>query len=337
MFNKDYSPLSGESSYRPIVTLTYFLDYALYGIKPWGYHLTNILLHTFNGVLLYLFLARLIQPIAVINQGHQSALLHLTSNSPFLISLVFVTHPVLTEAVNAISYREELLVFLFYMIVLILYMTLSKTRQPSIGNRLLLPISCLFYMLALLSKEMAATLPLVVYCYDRLVNGRRSILPSRYNIWYVVVVVFYFYLNFFYFGNPKEDIPNWAIWEINERLITFPWLLITYIKLALFPVFLSADYEIIPVRSLLSWSFIGPSVMLIYILISCVIKQARKEITFGILFFAITLIPVYNLISINNPLAERYLYLPIAGFAIIVGFLFINIFSTYQHIRVEVC
>lgn len=329
---KEYFARSGEASYRPVVTFTYFIDYALYGLKSWGYHLTNILLHAINGVLLYTFLTLLLKYASSNNPARCFSL----NNPPLLITLLFISHPVLTEAVNAISYREDLLVFLFYMIVLILYLTLSTNHKSSIINRLLLPISCLFYLLALLSKEMAATLPLVVYCYDRLIKGRRSILPSCYNIWYVVLVLFYFYLNFFYFGKPKEDIPNWAIWEVNERLITFPWLLIAYIKLVLFPVSLSADYEIIPVRSLLSWSFIASSFMIFSILVVFAIKQPKKEITFGAFFFVIALLPVYNLIPINNPLAERYLYLPIAGFAIIAGFLFINILSTYQHIRIFV-
>ncbi|MBI5750153.1 MAG: hypothetical protein HZA00_13630 [Nitrospinae bacterium] len=52
----DYFATSGEMSYRPVVTLTYFIDYAIYGLKPYGYHLTNLLLHAMNGVLLYIFL-----------------------------------------------------------------------------------------------------------------------------------------------------------------------------------------------------------------------------------------------------------------------------------------
>ena len=61
LFNKTaYFGRSGEMSYRPVVTFTYFVDYALYGLKPWGYHLTNVLLHAVNGVLLYIFLSLLL-------------------------------------------------------------------------------------------------------------------------------------------------------------------------------------------------------------------------------------------------------------------------------------
>lgn len=51
-----YFTSSGEFSYRPFTTFTYFIDYSLYRDKVWGYHLTNIILHAVNGVLLYIFL-----------------------------------------------------------------------------------------------------------------------------------------------------------------------------------------------------------------------------------------------------------------------------------------
>ena len=56
LFTREYFISSGEMSYRPVVTFTYFIDYALYGLKPYGYHLTNLILHAMNGVILYIFL-----------------------------------------------------------------------------------------------------------------------------------------------------------------------------------------------------------------------------------------------------------------------------------------
>ena len=58
LFTKDYLPLSGELSYRPIVTLTYFFDYAIWRLNPLGYHLTNVILHTVNVFLFYVFIRK---------------------------------------------------------------------------------------------------------------------------------------------------------------------------------------------------------------------------------------------------------------------------------------
>jgi len=72
LFTKEYFISSAEASYRPVVTFTYFLDYAIYGLNPYGFHLTNLILHAINGVLLYIFLTSLIT--------HHSSLL-----SPFFL------------------------------------------------------------------------------------------------------------------------------------------------------------------------------------------------------------------------------------------------------------
>lgn len=119
LWTKEYFTTSGEMSYRPVVTFTYFLDYAIYGLKPWGYHLTNLLLHAINGVILYIFLTLFIQPSSY--RSPVTGALVSGVLVPFVISLIFVTHPVLTEAVNAISFREDLLCFLFFISALILY------------------------------------------------------------------------------------------------------------------------------------------------------------------------------------------------------------------------
>src|SRR3989338_9083171 len=129
LFTKEYFSTSGEMSYRPVVTFTYFLDYAIYGIKPWGYHLTNLLLHAMNGVILYIFLTLLIT--------HHSSLIT-------LISLLFITHPVLTEAVNAISFREDLLCFLFFISALILYISLKARSSKQLLSAISSPVFSIF-------------------------------------------------------------------------------------------------------------------------------------------------------------------------------------------------
>lgn len=84
---------SGETTYRPVVTISYFIDYSLWKLNPFGYHLTNLLLHIFNAILLYVF-------INLIAKNKKVAL---------LTSLLFTLHPANSEAVNGIAFREDLL------------------------------------------------------------------------------------------------------------------------------------------------------------------------------------------------------------------------------------
>lgn len=305
---KNYFSLSGEKSYRPVVTLTYFIDHAIFGLKPWGYHLTNLLLHAVNGTLLFIFL------ILFLRESGQG----IKVGQPLIISLIFVTHPILTEAVNAVSFREDLLTSIFFMATVILYIILrSKTRSGIMPPVYLL--SCTTYLLALFSKEMAVTLPLILLSYEWIANGRKGMAVfNKYIIGYIGVTLFYIFLRFYYLHNPLE---TWSSpWTLMERILTVPWLLLNYLKLTLFPLNLSVDYPISPIKSLFSVSFIVPFVIAASILgIVCRIWKKNKGISFGILFFIITLAPIYNIIPILHPLAERYLYLPLMGFSIIAG------------------
>src|SRR3990170_2225709 len=142
LFNSDYFKLSGELSYRPVVTLSYFIDYSLWKLNPFGFHLTNTLLHTLNSVLLFFLLKRIFN----------------CRTTSFIATLIFLCHPVHSEAVNAISYREDLLAATFFIAAFLLYVKTSK------GNRSFSPayfasVAC--YLSGVFSKEMAITLPLL--------------------------------------------------------------------------------------------------------------------------------------------------------------------------------
>ena len=337
LFTKEYFTTSAEMSYRPVVTFTYFIDYAIYGIKSWGYHLTNVLLHALNGVILYIFLTLFIQ-------SYQSSIFKLLS-PPLLISLLFATHPVLTEAVNAISFREDGLCFLFFISALILYISLKAQSSKLKATTFSYILSCLFYFLALLSKEMAITFPLIIILYEwiygkkiespqtspPLQKGRVRVgsLFNPYIIGYIAITCFYLYLRFFLFHNPVEE--NISIWSFSERLMTIPYLILKYLLLLIAPVSLSADYVITPIKSFISPIFLVSmfAIILIAVMTYKLAPQSSplptgerdgvRGIVFGILFLLLTLLPVYNAIPISNPFAERYLYLPMVGFSIIVG------------------
>src|SRR3989338_5034923 len=108
--------------------------------------------------------------------------------------------------------------------------------------------------------------------------------------------------------------------------MTLPYLILKYLLLLIAPVSLSADYVITPVNSPFSLIFIV-SVFVVILLLITIYKSRQSNVgqgfslalSFGISFFLLTMLPVYNAIPIVNPFAERYLYLPMVGFSIIVG------------------
>src|SRR3989337_1623146 len=156
LFNKDYFKFSGELSYRPVVTLSYFIDYTLWKLNPFGFHLTNTLLHTLNSVLLFFLLKRIFN----------------CQTTSFLATLIFSCHPLLTEAVNAISYREDLLAATFSIATFLLYHTTSND-ELSFSPAYFGSVGC--YLLGIFSKEMAITLPLLIFLYDLIFTQVQSL------------------------------------------------------------------------------------------------------------------------------------------------------------------
>jgi len=178
IFSKDYFHLSNELSYRPVVTLSYFADWAIWQLNPSGYHLTNVLLHAINGVLLYFLAFRLIRVRSV----------------ALLSAVLFSIHPCGTETVNAISYREDLFVVLFTLISCLCLIQSGRNRCCSYGNksfhsplqnrkmiaedkdgparrapglrkRFFYAMALFAYLLSLFSKETAIVTPLFIFLY----------------------------------------------------------------------------------------------------------------------------------------------------------------------------
>jgi tetratricopeptide (TPR) repeat protein len=313
IFNRSYFQIAGlEASYRPVATLSYFLIYAVAKLNPFYYHLASLILHALNAVLVY-WLANLVL------QHRLRAL---------AAGLLFACHPALSEAVNCIDFNDDLLATLFFLLAMISWVRI-KTAHLSSSIRIYLP-ALLFYFLGLLSKEMAITLPAVIMLYDLVLRDagrdapdfRRRLTVLRERLYFyagfISVGLIYLGLRFFIFYSPRESLKTSA-GSLFERLIYLPGHIFSFIRLALFPVNLNADYVFsYPTRFFDFQNLIGTAVVIVLVVVTFLIYRYSKEIFFGIWWFLITLFPVYNLIEIYNPLAERYLYLPLIGFCLVV-------------------
>ena len=314
LFSQSYFNIaSGEASYRPVATLSYFLIFSIGELNATYYHLFSVLLHTLNVILVYLL-------ANIIIKNRYSAL---------IAGLLFASHPALSEAVDAISYNEDLLSALFFLLAVLSYTGFTnKDLMPGIKVYIL---SLLSFLLAMLSKEMAITLPAVIFLYDlaiRDAGGRSFSLNSilrtikdriYFYSGYVAVSMFYLYLRFVAFYQPEESIkPFYG--SLFERIIYLPAHIYSFIKLAVFPADLNADYVFsYPDGFFETNNLIGLVVVSGLVAASFVIYKKSKAIFFGIWWFLIALFPVYNLIPLFNPFADRYLYIPLLGFCVVVA------------------
>lgn len=302
LFNSNYFRSFGEFSYRPVVTLTYFLDYWLWQLKPVGYHLTNLLLHTLNGVLLYFLLLGILKRPGV----------------SLASALLFTGHPVTSEAVNAIGFREDLLAFAFCLLSFLAYLKISSSNSRRKGYMLL---SAGAFFLALFSKEMALILPLLFLVYE--LCFRRDFLSAvrekrAFYFGLLLVLGFYCLVRFCLLQHPAgPEIPPVPLYL---RILRMSRIIFFYLRLLLLPFRLSVEY-VCPIPS----SFREPAVLLSVLGLLAVtalsVRNFRRfpEFVFGGWWFFLALLPVSSLIPLYNPAAERYLYIPAVGFCLVLG------------------
>ncbi len=313
-FSRDYYLRSEEYSFRPLVTLTYFCDYSLSGENPEGYHLSNLILHLLAG-LAFFYLAK------NIFGRRESAL---------LAALIFLIHPVQTEAVCGISFREDLLCCLFFSLSLLTYVSSEREKKRvyqtdpvppntlrSNNNPISYSLSLLFFILALLSKEMAVTLPLAVVAYEMMIRRERLTVVFRPRIIILFLISGIYIAARFLLLYQRGTLP--AAPEFGN-IITRLFLIFKgaglYGRLVFFPVNLTVEYPD-PLPSII-WSgyLLLPALLTAIFLLAVWIRGGKRTGKFGLAFFVLTLLPVLNLIPNSRMGAERFAYLPLCGFSL---------------------
>ncbi|RMF92107.1 MAG: tetratricopeptide repeat protein [Nitrospinota bacterium] len=305
-----------KSFYRPLVVLSYAVNFALGGFDPFGYHLLNVLLHVANTFLVFLITHHLCRSLPL------SA----------TVSLLFGLHPINTEAVAWVSGRTDLLGTLFSLAALVLYISAyppsaSDQPEPKRGRSFWIG-SLLAFFLGLFAKENTATIVGVLLLYEFTLRpaipqkGRR-LLP------YLVILVAYLGWRMAILGSlgtGKSFVANPLIAEpASARLWTGMVLLGKYLWLLLFPLRLAVDYSLntIPIAHT-PWELrvILPGIAglgLILLWVRC--WKRTPLLSFGLTFFWVTgaLIFANALFPFGPILAERFMYLPSVGFVMAVA------------------
>src|SRR6267378_1282356 len=136
------------SSYRPIRDISYAIDFALWGENPFGFHLTSILIHAANVLLVFALVRRLTKDLV----------------SATLTALIFAVHPIQTDAVTYIAGRRDVLFTFFYLLAFQSYLTYYRNRWSTKAVACFI-LFLLLWMLSLFSKEMAVSLPILIFVW----------------------------------------------------------------------------------------------------------------------------------------------------------------------------
>lgn len=287
---------------RVVRTITLMIDHKLFGMNPHGYHLQNILWHGLSTVLLFFLTLRLSKDKTI----------------SVLSAIFFACHPVHVESVANISNRKDLICLSFSLMTFLFYL---KSYEYSGGKRYL--ISALIFVsfaLALLSKQAAAVIPIMLYAYEVYFipkGNNRLLLDNSRWLWKVMfpfIIYGVYYLGKVFSGFSQLNIN----FKIEELIFTTTRMILFYNNMLLWPVNMSADHIF-----LMSNSFTEPKVQISFItwfiFIWAIIKLFKKAplISFALLWYLVTLLPVLFILGTGYFAAERYLYMPSVGFVLI--------------------
>ena len=294
---------------RPAMLASLMVDAAIWGRNPFGYHLTSVLLHVTNVLLVWL----VIRELTGAASGPDKAL------PALLAALVFAVHPIVTEAVCEPSFREDLLVAVFTLSALVLAMRHDHAAPGLDGRRAL---GCgVLSLLAIASKEAGIVAPMLLGAYWWLFRRGE---PGRF--WAVAIggakIVVIAFLAARFLLEPRtssifDSKPEYPGGSLAQAMLLEPRILALYAQLILFPVNLCADYGIVSV------SHLPLPVALVFLaaIAGAGGWAARHDhrLLFAFCMILLPLAPVANLIPIYRPAADRYLYVPMAGVAVAVA------------------
>ena len=307
-----FSARGDFSIYRPLVTVSFALDYQLWKQNPFGYHILNILFHILCGLMVFRVLKLLIKE----------------ELPAFFGALLFITNPIQVEAVSWIAGRGNA-ICLFLCLLSFYYFACSGNRSDK-EKRKKLWIAVIIYVVALLTKEMAICFPLLLVAYDFLMfpsNWSKLIYRKKNDfsfikdyIPFIIVSVLYILLRYFATGKMSQT----AYWGggIIPTLLTMAKVFYYYVKLIILPFNLNVDHDI-PV----SFSILDPFVLFSFcfifasLFISLKIYRYSKLATLGMFWFVIALLPVSNIVPIQALIAERFLYMPSVGYSMVFAVL----------------
>ncbi len=285
-------------NYAPVQILSYTLDYSIWNLDPFGYHLTNVVLHACNASLVFLLTRRL-------GYGVPTALVG---------ALIFALHPTQVESVAWVSQRKNVLAMTFTLLSVLCHIRSGEERR--VGFR---GLSLAFYGMALLTKSVAIGLPLVLMAADIHLKRRRSA-PDR-----VAWVISYFLFAIaaailsvrsqhstgavhYYGGSP------WA------TALTMCGVALDYARIVIFPTNLAGIYkpEIVTVVDVRVLAGLGLVFGFLWFVVWCY-RTGRTGLFFWCVWILVTVLPVSQIVPINALMADRYLYFPMVGMGVLIG------------------
>lgn len=305
-------PLFGWiSGVRPLLMFSYWLNYQLSERDPWSYHAGNVLLHSASSVLVFIFLLRILRLCSID-----------TRKAVFpaaIASILFLAHPLQTEAVAYIAGRSELLAAFFVLAALAVY---ADPKLDVISGRTALIVLTL-YLCAVLSKEQAAVLPVILFSIDILLRHRSigETLRLGKRLYYPLAGLGIVAVGAIFALLARSATAGFNVAGIHwyEYLFTQFRVWFIYLKLAIAPFGLTADYDVPISHSIFEHgAWLGLLALSAGGILAWRMRKRYGLAVFGLITFAVLLLPTSSVVPIQDFAAERRMYVPLLGLLIVL-------------------
>ena len=294
----------GSNFYRPLQSLTHGVDYIIWKDNPAGHHATNIIFHILASIAAYLALRKIF-----------------SGEISFFTALFFAAHPAQTEAVAYVSGRSDPMAAFFVLLAIIFF------------ERNVL-LSCLAFILALMSKESALIGPFLLMLYLLFKNkGIKPYIKRMLPLVLIMVIYAAFRLTVLNFSNTiGGNLPQPFYYvPLYIRFCTFLKTLPVYFGILLWPFGLHMERQMSLARSIFEPQvFSGLLILVSVFFIAYKMRRFNAVMLFSACWFFIALFPNSNLIPINALIYEHWLYLPSLGFFITIAWLIAEILRFAQ-------
>jgi len=276
-----------DENYLPLTIFSYNVEYKIFGLSPFIYHLDNLLLHLLNCLLVFYLIFLLCR----------------NNRIAFITALLFGIHPLHVESVAWVAERKDVLYSFFYLLSLILYIQYQKS-----GKFKYIILSLSGFILSCFSKAMAITFPVVLLLLDYYANRKfdRKVIFEKIPFF---VIAFIFGVLGFLMQETHGAIKIDKLANISVNILNAVYNLGFYLYKLLLPVSLSNLYSY-PA----SWFGMLPFIALLILAVVVVVYLKNRTINFISGFFLVAISPVLHLIPLGVGVpADRYTYIAAIG------------------------
>jgi len=295
-------PGTPANLYRPLVLVWFLINNAVFSHEASGWHLTTLLVHLLVTSLVFLLARRLLT----------------NAWTAIAVAALFALHPIHVESVAWVSAVTEPLCAAWFLTAIIFYL---KYRENS-GQKAWLFASIGCYVAALLTKETAVALPVLLLVYERFDRTSRIREHGRRILPYFVTLAAYLIVRWRILHGLGHRVSTVSP---HDAFLTLPWVMCFYLRKLFWPGGMSPLYDIDYVQSISSFHFLAPAILLIGVTITFAWTTWRyklRNLAFAIACFALTLAPAFAAFVAApkyEGISDRYLYLPSVGICLLAG------------------